>query len=126
MTLKRILHVDDDEDIRTIVQLALEVVGDFEIRQFPNGQTAVAKGAAFAPDLLLLDVMMPGMSGPEVWKALTALPELAGTPTIFVTAKAEDEFSRDLERQGALAVIVKPFDPMTLATQIQDIWDKHH
>ncbi len=126
MALKRILHVDDDEDIRTIVQLALEVVGEFEILQFGNGPGAVAGAVDFRPDLLLLDVMMPGMSGPEVWRALTALPQLADIPAIFVTAKAEDEFSRDLTRQGAMAVIVKPFDPMTLASQIQEIWDRNH
>jgi two-component system OmpR family response regulator len=70
MTLKRILHVDDDEDIRVIVQLALEVVGDFELLQFADGPTAIKEVASFSPELLLLDVMMPGMSGNQVWKAI--------------------------------------------------------
>jgi len=124
MELKRILHVDDDEDIRTIVQLSLEVVGNFEIRQCPDGPSAVAAAPEFAPQLLLLDVMMPGMSGLEVWEAIARHAGLEDVPAIFVTAKAEDEFSRDLLEKGAMAVIVKPFDPMTLFEQIQSAWDK--
>ena len=124
MELKRILHVDDDDDIRTIVQLALEVVGSFEILQFSDGHAAVAAAKDFDPQLLLLDVMMPGMSGKEVWQALQADPATADAPAIFVTAKAEDDFSERLIEEGAMAVITKPFDPMTLASEITDIWAK--
>jgi CheY-like chemotaxis protein len=124
MSLSRILHVDDDDDIRTIVQLALEVVGNFDVLQFSNGHEAVAAAPGFAPQLLLLDVMMPEMSGLDVWKSIVAMPGLSHVPAIFVTAKAEDAFSRSLVSDGALAVITKPFDPMTLAQQIEGIWEQ--
>lgn len=124
MSLSRILHVDDDDDIRTIVQLALEVVGNYNVLQFSNGPDAIAAAQDFAPQLLLLDVMMPEMSGLDVWKSIVGLPGLGHVPAIFVTAKAEDEFSRGLVADGALAVITKPFDPMTLAQDINDIWEK--
>ena len=124
MSLSRILHVDDDEDIRTIVQLALEVVGSFDVMQFSNGHEAVAAAQGFAPQLLLLDVMMPEMSGLDVWKSIIAMPGLSHVRAIFVTAKAEDEFSRGLVSDGALAVITKPFDPMTLAQDVNDIWER--
>ena len=122
MQLKRILHVDDDQDIRTIVQLALEVVGNFEITQSASHSEALEVAIGLNPQLLLLDVMMPGMSGPELWAQLTDQTNMAETPVIFVTAKVEDEFSQQLVREGALAVISKPFDPMTLADQIAEIW----
>lgn len=122
MELKKILHVDDDEDIRTIVQIALEVVGQFELRQCPDGPSAVTAVGQARPDLVLLDVMMPGMSGREVWEALKADPATADIPVIFVTAKAEDDFSEQLRADGAMAVVTKPFDPMTLADDLLRIW----
>ena len=124
MTLKRILHVDDDEDIQVIVQLALEVVGDFELLQFGDGPAAIKAVAGFSPDLLLLDVMMPGMSGNEVWKSITDDPSIEPIPVIFITAKAEDNFSKGLVADGALAVITKPFDPMKIADEISAIWEE--
>lgn len=124
MSLSRILHVDDDDDIRTIVQLALEVVGNYNLLQFSNGPDAIAAAQDFAPQLLLLDVMMPEMSGLDVWKSIVGMSSLGNVPAIFVTAKAEDEFSRGLVADGALAVITKPFDPMTLAQDINVIWEK--
>lgn len=125
MTLKRILHVDDDEDIQVIVQLALEVVGDFELLQFADGHAAIKAVAGFSPDLLLLDVMMPGMSGNEVWKSITDDPSIEPIPVIFITAKAEDNFSKGLVADGALAVITKPFDPMKIADEISAIWEEN-
>ncbi|SDN45058.1 Response regulator receiver domain-containing protein [Lutimaribacter pacificus] len=124
MQLERILHVDDDEDIRTIVQIALETIGQFELRQCSDGQSAVAEAQDFGPQLLLLDVMMPEMSGQEVRVAIGDLPGMDKVETVFVTAKAEDDFARELRAQGALAVITKPFDPMTLADQLRTIWQK--
>lgn len=121
MTIKRILHVDDDEDLRTIVNIALSVIGQFELLQCSDGPSAVAQAEAFKPDLLLLDVMMPGMSGQQVKAEIDALPGLNGVPAIFVTAKVEDEFTETLMASGAMAVITKPFDPITLADRISEI-----
>ncbi|MWD28418.1 response regulator [Aquicoccus sp. SCR17] len=122
MELKRILHVDDDDDIRTIVQLALEVVGNFDLRQYGDGPSAIAAATDFDPQLLLLDVMMPGMTGMDVRRTLVEDHDMGDVTTVYVTAKAEDSFARELMDQGAVSVITKPFDPMTLADQIRDIW----
>lgn len=120
--LQTILHVDDDEDIRVIIKMALEVVGSFDVHQFPTGHDAVEAAAGVNPQMLLLDVMMPDMSGEDVWRAITAMPGMADIPTVFLTAKAEDSFSKQLREKGALAVITKPVDPMMLGTQIEQIW----
>ncbi|WP_245723443.1 response regulator, partial [Lutimaribacter saemankumensis] len=122
MELERILHVDDDEDIRTIVQIALETVGQFRILQSSDGQSAISSAEEFAPHLLLLDVMMPEMSGQELRSEIQEIPGMADVPTVFVTAKAEDHFAEELRAQGAIAVITKPFDPMTLADELRAIW----
>ncbi|MEQ8368520.1 MAG: response regulator [Roseicyclus sp.] len=120
--LQRILHVDDDADIRAIVQMSLELVGNFEISQCHSGEQALAVAKDFRPDLLLLDFMMPEMTGQELAARLAAECDIGSVPVIFVTAKAEESFSNDLVAAGALAVITKPFDPMTLASEIEKIW----
>ncbi|MDD9727997.1 response regulator [Roseovarius sp. SK2] len=120
--LQTILHVDDDDDIRVIIKMALEIVGSFDVHQFATGQDAVEAAAGVNPQMLLLDVMMPDMSGEDVWHAITATPGLADIPTVFLTAKAEDSFSKQLREKGAVAVITKPVDPMMLGTQIEQIW----
>ncbi len=120
--LNRIVHVDDDEDILEIARMALQLVDNFDLVQYKSGEEAVAHIDADKPDLLLLDFMMPGMTGPELWKHAQALPNTKSTPVIFMTAKAELQLSDDLRAQGALEVITKPFDPMTLGAQIRHAW----
>ncbi|KEO53340.1 response regulator [Thioclava indica] len=120
----RILHVDDDDDIRVITQLALEVVGKLELRQCASGQEALSSVAEFTPDLFLLDVMMPGMSGEETLEALRRLPGMEKIPVIFMTAKAQtDDVARLMDLDSA-RVITKPFDPITLASEIVEIWQQ--
>lgn len=122
-TLQRILHVEDDPDIREIARLALEMMGGFSVLQCESGGEALEKAPGFRPQLLLLDVMMPGMSGEETLAALRNIPETRDCPAIFVTAKAQKaEVERLVESAGAVAVIVKPFDPTTLADEIRAIW----
>lgn len=123
--LTKILHVEDEMDIQEIVKLALETIGGFTVATCSSGQEALEKAAAFNPDLFLLDVMMPGMDGPETLIALRKEPMFGSTPVIFMTAKVmEDEILR-FKEIGALDVISKPFDPMTLADQIRAVWDTH-
>ncbi|NKX43764.1 response regulator [Roseicyclus persicicus] len=117
--LRTILHVDDDRDILEIARMALELVDRFELHQFNNGSDAIAAAPGLRPDLILLDVMMPDMTGPEVWAALRDIPALRDVPVIFMTAQAENSTTDDLVGQGALAVITKPFDPMTLGAEIR-------
>lgn len=121
-TLKKILYVEDEADIREIAQLALELVGGYQLLICSSGQEAITKAVAFAPDLILLDVMMPSMDGPTTLKKLRELPSLATIPAVFMTAKVQPSEVAILHSYGALEVIAKPFDPMTLATQLQQIW----
>ncbi|MDG4867837.1 response regulator [Guyparkeria sp. 1SP6A2] len=119
--LERILYVEDEEDIRAVAQLALESVGGFTLKSCASGEEALREAEAFAPDLILLDVMMPGMDGPSTLQALREIPALADVPVAFMTAKvqpAEIEYFKSL---GAREVIAKPFDPMTLAEQVRGI-----
>ncbi len=123
--LKRILYVEDEADIRAVAEIALEAVGGFELKACSSGQEALAQAPVFGPDLLLLDVMMPGMDGPTTLEALHKLPELSNVPAIFMTAKVQPEEVIALKKAGVLDVITKPFDPMGLAEQIRTIWRAH-
>lgn len=114
----RLLHLEDDPDILEISQMALQMTGAFELMQCATGDDAIARAEAFAPDALLLDVMVPGTSGPDVLRALRKLPGLQEVPAIFMTARVQPSEVQDLLDQGAIAVIAKPFDPMSLGPQI--------
>lgn len=118
----KILHVDDSEDMREIVLLALETIGGLEVMQSSSGAEALTVAPSFNPDLFLLDVMMPEMTGPQTLSHLRAMPRFASTPTIFLTAKALSEDIAELMAMGALEVIAKPFDPMNLAEHIVATW----
>lgn len=91
MSLQRILYVEDDSDIQAVAKLALEVVGGFSVKVCASGEQALAEAVAFDPQLILLDVMMPGMDGPSTLKGLRELPELAHVPVAFMTAKAQPQ-----------------------------------
>jgi two-component system OmpR family response regulator len=120
--LQRVLYVEDDADIRTIAVLALETVGGLTLRACASGAEALAAAAGFDPHLLLLDVMMPGMDGPTTLQRLREQPGTARTPVVFMTAKVQASEIEHYKALGALGVITKPFDPMALATQVQDLW----
>lgn len=120
----KILMVDDDEDIRKVGSLSLRRVGKFEVVQAEDAESALALARTESPDLLLLDVMMPGMDGPSALKALRQDPKTRHIPVIFMTAKIQP---RDIEQYlslGAIGVIKKPFDPLTLPSEIRQILDE--
>ncbi len=121
-SLERILLVEDDPDIQAVGQLALEAVGGFTVQVCGSGQEALKRASAFAPDLILLDVMMPGMDGPSTLSALRAQPETAGIPVMFMTAKVQPHEIARYKELGAVEVISKPFDPMTLSDTIRTYW----
>jgi len=123
--LSKILHVEDDLDIQAIAQIALETIGGFEILQCSSGQEALKAAPDFKPDLFLLDVMMPGMTGPETLAALRELPGMADVPAIFMTAKAQRDEVAEFLALGAIEVVVKPFEPMELAGEIRAAWERH-
>jgi CheY-like chemotaxis protein len=121
MTIRKVLLVDDEEDIRTIGQLSLNRVGGWQTVLATSGTEAISKAASEQPDLILLDVMMPGMDGPTTLGQLRAQAATAKTPVIFMTAKVQkQEVARYLEL-GAAGVIGKPFDPMTLPAEIKKL-----
>jgi len=124
--LQRILFVEDDPDIQVIAQLALEEVGGFTVHTCSSGHEAVAAAPAFLPDLVLLDVMMPGMDGPDTLHALRAIPEVGNVPAIFMTARVQTHEVSNYKEMGAVDVIAKPFDPMTLSIVIMSIWEAYH
>lgn len=120
--LQRILCVEDDPDIQTIARLSLERVGQFEVFICSSGREAIEATPGFAPDLILLDVMMPIMDGPTTLAELRKLRVCADTPVIFVTARAQEHDLAFYRSLGAVDVINKPFDPMTLPEKILEIW----
>lgn len=120
-SLDRILYVEDEPDIRAIATMALEAVGGFTVISCASGPEALTAAPDARADLLLLDVMMPGMDGPATLKALRALPATRDTPVIFMTAKVQAAEVAVYKALGALEVIPKPFDPMELSTQIRRI-----
>lgn len=123
--LNRILYVEDEPDIQAVAQIALEAVGGLTLKACSSGEEALAEAIAFAPDLLLLDVMMPNMDGPTTLLELRKLPALANTPVMFMTAKVQPQEIEYFKSLGAIEVVAKPFDPMTLAEQIKTIWRQH-
>jgi two-component system, OmpR family, response regulator len=119
MTALRVLHVDDEPDIRAIVELSLKIDKALEARSCGSGEEALGLASSWNPDVILLDVMMPVMDGPTTLARLKEDALTAGIPVIFLTSRARP---RDLERfiaMGAVDVIAKPFDPMTLAAKLR-------
>ena len=125
-TLTRILIVEDEPDIQSIAKMALEMVGGFSVEIASSGNQALEKISAVAPDLILLDVMMPGLDGPSTLQTLRANPQTAAIPVIFMTAKAQPQEIAHYRKLGALDVIAKPFDPMTLSATVRSIWTAHY
>jgi CheY-like chemotaxis protein len=123
--LKTILYVEDEADIRTIAKMALEAVGGFSVRACASGREALTMAPDAGADLILLDVMMPGLDGPSTLKALREVPATASTPVIFMTAKVQPGEIAQYKGLGALDVIAKPFDPMSISDEIRRIWDAH-
>jgi CheY-like chemotaxis protein len=121
-SLQRILYVEDEPDIQAVARIALEAVGGFQVLVCNSGQEALCAAPAFAPQLILLDVMMPGLDGPGTLAALRAQPELKETPVVFMTAKAQASEVSRYRQIGALGVITKPFDPMALSATVLEIW----
>lgn len=114
--------MEDNHDIRTIVKSALEMVGALEVCACESGAEALEALADFGPQLVLLDVMMPDLDGPGVLSRLRERPDTAGIPVIFLTAKTARTEVERLRALGALGVLTKPFDPMTLHEKVEAIW----
>lgn len=123
--LKKILFVDDDQDIHFIVKICLQEIPHVEVRGATSGEEAIKTAMEFNPDLILLDVMMPKMDGLATLKTLRLMPSFAETPVVFITAKAQKNEVDEYFKQGVVDVIVKPFDPIKLAQDVQNIWSRY-
>jgi len=112
-----VLYVEDEADIREVVEFALEDEG-FELVVCDSGKEALIKGSSIIPDLILIDVMMPEMDGPTTLSKLREMPHMLTVPVIFMTAKVQPAEVEEYLNLGAVGVIRKPFDAMTLADEI--------
>ncbi len=116
--------IDDDENMNVVMKLALETVGGWQLEICLSGKEAIEKVSSFQPDLILLDAVMPDMSGPETLQALRKIPTLSQIPVLFISGKNRDELLEEVKFLGACGVLRKPFNPLTLKDSIQKIWDE--
>lgn len=117
----KILHVDDEPDIREIAQLSLEIDPENDVISASSGAEALKILEDFTPDVILLDVMMPEMDGPDLFTKLQEQHHCASIPVVFMTAAAQRQTIDDLMALGAGGVISKPFDPMELASELRNV-----
>ena len=122
MTRLSILHVDDEPDIREVAEMSLNLDPDIAVVSVSSGREAISRlEDGLAPDVILLDVMMPDMDGPATLARIRMLKGHAETPVLFMTARAQAQEQHRYLALGARAVILKPFDPMTLAGDVRDL-----
>jgi CheY-like chemotaxis protein len=124
LSLSRLLYVDDDPTLTLLTRISLERVGGFTVKTCASGAEALAVVEAFAPDLILLDVMMPVMDGPATLRALREIPALDAVPVVFMTAKVQDAEMARYRELGAADVIGKPYDPVKLPDVVRAIWQR--
>lgn len=118
MTTKRILIIDDEEDIREVTQVCLEITGEWEVLTASSGSEGLVKAAVEQPDAILLDVMMPDMDGLTTFQKLQANPATQNIPVILLTAQAQSAEQRKFTQLEVAAVITKPYDPLCLVEQV--------
>jgi CheY-like chemotaxis protein len=121
-SLASILYVDDEPDIREVVEMSLSLAGELTVRTAGSGTEALQLLQSFRPDMILLDVMMPGLDGPATLVRMRTDPTLQKIPVVFMTAKALPQEVDRFMSLGAVGVISKPFDPMQLVQRVQEMW----
>jgi len=123
--LKKIILIDDQIDILLIAEYALTEIGKYDVLVCEGGEDALAKIEDFNPDLIISDVMMPGLDGPQLLSKIRKIKKFKSTPVIFITAKIFPSEITDLMSCDAdvLEVIPKPFDPIEISAKVQSTWD---
>ena len=127
MSKRRLLVVDDEPAIREIAQISLETIGGWDTVAVGSGTEALTRAAEERPDAILLDVMMPGIDGPETVIRLHDEPSTRDIAVVLLTAKVQpSERARLAELPGVVGVIAKPFDPLTLPAQVAEVvgWEQ--
>ncbi len=122
--LTKIACIDDEPDLLELIKIALTAVGGFDVTTFRDGPSAIAGLQDSLPQLILLDFMMPGMSGIETLQKLETIEQYKNIPIIIMTARVQGDEKKSYYDAGAVGVITKPFDPMTLPDEIREIWIK--
>jgi CheY-like chemotaxis protein len=118
MAIRRILIVDDEDDIREVAQVSLELLGPYEVLTAASGRDGVHTARTGRPDAILLDVMMPDLDGPATLVELRADPATRDIPVLFLTAKTQSSEHSRLAKLGVAGILTKPFDPLKLASQV--------
>lgn len=123
--LRKILYVEDDENIQTIVNMSLEDIGGYELKICSSGKEALIAAEEFKPDLFLLDVMLPEMSGTTILKEIRKNQNFNNIPVVFISAVAEDKDLIEYSELGALGIIRKPFHPITISDSINVLYQSY-
>ncbi len=118
---RKILIIDDEDDIREVAALSLESIAGWEVVTASSGAQGLARAIEHRPDAILLDVMMPGMDGPTTFRELRKNPATDKIPVLLLTAKVQSSDQRRFADLGVESVLFKPFDPLTLADQISAV-----
>ncbi len=119
MSELRVLHVDDEPDIRELVEISLGLDPELSVKSCASGNDALAAAAEWLPDVILIDVMMPFLDGPQTLSQLRENESTAKIPVVFMTARAQTRELAHFLSLGAAGVIPKPFDPMMLAGAVR-------
>lgn len=120
--LKKIMYVEDDPDLRKIVTVSLTAKGGFTVQVCESGEQALKQVEEFKPDLIIMDVMMEEMDGPETLGKLRQLPEAAAIPIFFMTSRILPQDMENYKKIGVVGVIKKPFHPLRLAAEVKELW----
>ena len=115
---REILLVDDDDGIREVATMSLELVGGYTVRTAGSGEEAIASARLDPPDAILLDVMMPGLDGPDTFAVLQEDPRTRVIPVVLLTAKTQHADLLRFAGLGVAGVLAKPFDPMSLPGEV--------
>jgi CheY-like chemotaxis protein len=124
-SLKQVLVIDDDPDLLAVTSLALSTLGGYAVETCAAPAGAIEAVRGFGPDLVLLDVAMPGLDGIEVLGAMREVPATSGIPVVFMTAHADHRRIPLLDDRACLGVIRKPFDPAALPDRLEEFWRLH-
>jgi CheY-like chemotaxis protein len=118
--MRRILIIDDEDDIREVAALSLEAIAGWQVFTASSGVEGISVATTEQPDAILMDVMMPGVDGPTTFRNMQQDPLIAHIPVLLLTAKVQGVDQRRFAGLGVTAVLFKPFDPLTLAKQISE------
>ena len=118
---RRILIIDDEDDIRQVAALSLETISGWDVVLARSGAEGIEVATKEQPDAILLDVMMPEMDGPTTFLKLQANPQTVKIPVLLLTAKVQGSDQRRFAGLGVAGILFKPFDPLLLSRQVSEV-----